>query len=80
TEKRYGFLTQNDPLNVKKSAIPNVIGVEFVERPEKEMVHRIIRAVVRGDTLQVLSVSKTKTKLPDYSREIAFENNYVLRK
>ena len=80
TEKRYDFLTQNNPVNSKKSDIPNVISVEFVERPKKEMVYRVVKAVITGDTLQILSVSKTKTTLPDYNLEIEFENNYVLMK
>ena len=60
--------------------ISNIINVEFIERPQKEIVYRTIRAVVKNDTLTIVSSSKTKTILPDYHREIEFEDSYSLNK
>jgi hypothetical protein len=34
TEKRYNYLTENKTINVKQGDIPNIIDVEFVERPK----------------------------------------------
>ncbi len=80
TEKRYTYLTENNVINVRKLEVPNIIDVEFVERPGEEMVYRTIKAVVKTDTLKIVSSSKTKTVLPDYSREILFEDSYTLKK
>jgi hypothetical protein len=80
TEKRYNYLTENRAVNVKQGDIPNIINVEFLERPKKEIVYRTIRAVVKNDTLTIVSSSKTKTILPDYHRDIEFENSYSLNK
>ncbi|HKB43406.1 MAG TPA: hypothetical protein VKC90_03420 [Chitinophagaceae bacterium] len=80
TEKRYNYLTENKTINVKQRDIPNIIDVEFVERPKKEIVYRTIRAVVKNDTLRIVSSSKTKTILSDYYRDIEFENSYSLNK
>lgn len=79
-ETRYNYLTQNNPLNIKKSDIPNVINVEFIEHPKKEMVYRIFKGVIQDDTLIIISATKTKTLLPDYVHNIEFENNFVLKK
>lgn len=80
TEKRYNYLTENKTINVKQGDIPNLIDVEFVERPKKEIVYRTIKAIVKGDTLKIVSILKTKTILPDYYRDIEFENSYSLNK
>ena len=77
---RYNYLTKNDPLNNKKSDVPNIISVEFVEHPKKEMVYRVIKGVIQKGTLIIVSTTKTKTILPDHNREIEFENNFALRK
>jgi hypothetical protein len=79
-EKRYDYLTQNNPLNYKKSDMPNIIKIEFVEQPKKEIVYRIIRAVREGNTLRIVSTNKTSTTLSDYHPDIEFENGYSLRK
>ncbi|MFL5740216.1 MAG: hypothetical protein ACJ75B_08360 [Flavisolibacter sp.] len=79
-ETRYNYLTLNNPLNNKKTDVPNIINVEFVERPKSEIVYRTTRGVVKKDTLIIVSTNKTKTILPDYNRDIEFENNFVLRK
>ncbi len=80
TEKRYNYLTENKTSNRKEGDVPNIIEVEFVERPKKEIVYRIIRAVVKNDTLRIISMSKTKTIMPDYYRDIEFEDSYSLSK
>lgn len=80
TEKRYSYLTENKTVNIKQGNIPNIIDVEFVEIPKKEIVYRTIVAVIKNDTLRIVSSSKTKTILPDYNREIEFEESYNLNK
>lgn len=80
TEKRYGYLTENKTINVKEGDVPNIIHVEFIERPKKEIVYRTIKAVVKGETLKIVSSYKTKTTLPDYYRDIEFEDSYTLNK
>jgi hypothetical protein len=79
-ETRYSCLTQNNPFNNKKSNVPNIIDVEFVEQPKNEIVYRTVKGVIQENTLIILSTTKTKTILPDYNRDIEFENNFALRK
>jgi hypothetical protein len=79
-EKRFGYLTENKILNLKNGDLSNIIGVEFVENPKKEIVHRTIKGVIRNNGLTVVSTTKTKTMLPDYHEEIMFENSYALNK
>lgn len=78
TEKRYGYLTENKIVNRKNGDVPNLIEVEFIERPRKEMVYRAIKAVVKNDILKIVSSSKTKIILPDYYDDIEFEDSYSL--
>lgn len=80
TEKRYNYLTENKTINVKQGDVPNIIDVEFLESPRKEIVYRTIKAVVQKDILKIVSISKTKTILPDYYREIEFEDSYSVNK
>lgn len=80
TEKRYNYLTENKTINRKEGDVPNIIEVEFVEKPKKEIVYRTIKAVVKSDTLKIVSSSKTKIILPDYYRDIEFEDSYSLNK
>jgi len=80
TEKRYNYLTENKTINVKQVDVPNIIDVEFLENPRKEIVYRTIKAVVKNETLKIVSSSKTKTILPDYYRDIEFEDSYTLNK
>ena len=80
TEKRYDFLTENNTVNVKKGDIPNIIVVEFVEAPKKEVVYRTIKGIIQKGTLVIISATKTKINLPDYYPEIEFEDKYELRK
>ncbi|GAB2833023.1 hypothetical protein [Ferruginibacter profundus] len=80
TDKRYSYLTENKTINLKEGDVPNIIAVEFVEKPRKEIVYRIITAFVKNDVLKIISNSKTKTTLPDYYRDIEFEESYSLSK
>lgn len=80
TEKRYTYLTENKTVNIKENDLPNIINVEFIERPKKEIVYRTITALVKKDKLKIISISKTKTTLPDYKSEIQFEESYSLKK
>jgi hypothetical protein len=79
-ETRYNYLTQNNPLNNKRSEVPNTINVEFVDSPKNEIVYRTIRGIIKKDTLKIVSTTKTKTILSDYNQDIEFENNFALRK
>ncbi|HTD97810.1 MAG TPA: hypothetical protein VK668_00920 [Mucilaginibacter sp.] len=79
-EKRYGFLTENKTLNIKNGDLPNVIGVELIENPRKEIVYRKIKAVIQNNTIIIVSTTKSKVTLPDYHEEIMFENSYALNK
>lgn len=80
TEKRFNFLTENKIANVKQAEIPNIINVEFVEKPKKEIVYRTIKSIVKDENLIILSTIKTKVNLPDYHRDIEFEDSYALSK
>ena len=80
TDKRYSYLTENKTINRKEGDIPNIIEVEFIENPKKEIVYRTITAFVKNDLLKIVSNSKSKTILPDYYREIEFEESYSLSK
>ena len=80
TEKRYNYLTENKTINRKQGEVPNIIEVEFIEKPKKEIVYRTIRAVVKNDILRIVTISKTKTILSDYYRNIKFEDSYTLSK
>jgi hypothetical protein len=78
TAKRYNYLTENKTINIKQGDIPNLINVTFIENPEKEIVYRTIKAVIKNETLTIVSSCKTKTILPDYYRDIEFEASYTL--
>jgi hypothetical protein len=79
-EKRFGYLTENHTINVRNGDLPNVIGVELVENPKKEIVYRKIKAVIQNNTIVIVSTTKNKTMLPDYHEEIMFEDSYALDK
>lgn len=77
--KRFAYLTQNNPLNVKTSNIPNIINVTFIESPKNDTVYRIFKAVVDSDILRIVNINRSVSTLPDYNIEIIFENFYKLR-
>lgn len=80
TEKRFDFLTENKTANVIQADIPNIINVLFVEKPKKEIVYRTIKSIEKDGNLKILSVTKTTVNLPDYHRNIEFEDSYALSK
>lgn len=77
-ERRNAFLTESDTVNVLNKSLPNIIEVEFVEIPKHEVVHRTIKGIIKNGTLTIVSITKTKTTLPDYFHEIEFEDGYKL--
>lgn len=79
-QKRFGYLTQNNILNKKNGDLPNIIRVEFVENPKKEIVYRTIKGIVQNGALVIVSTAKSKVTLPDYHSEIMFEKSYALDK
>ena len=79
-EKRFSYLTQNNTLNVRNGDLPNVIGVELVENPKREIVYRKIKGVIQNTSMVIVSTTKNKTMLPDYYREMLFEDSYALGK
>lgn len=80
TDKRDIYLTENKFINVKQVEVPNLLNVEIVERPKREIVFRTIKAIMQNDTLKIVSSSKTNTLVPDYIRDIEFEGSYSLSK
>lgn len=80
SEKRYGYITESKTVNVKEKEIPNLVEIEFVEKPLKEIVYRTTVGRLEGERLEIISSSKTKTTLPEYLDEISFERYYQLRK
>ena len=79
-QKRFGYLTQNKILNIKNGNLPNIIRVEFVENPKKEIVYRTIKGLLQNGALVIVSTKKNKIILPDYHSEIMFEKSYALDK
>lgn len=79
-EKRYTYITENEVLNIKEKDIPNIVEIEFVEEPIKEIVYRTTLGKLEGKKLEIISSTKTKTSLPEYLTEIGFEKYYKLRK
>lgn len=80
SEKRFGYITENNTVNVKEKDIPNVVEIEFVVHPIKEIVYRTTIGKLVGEKLEIVSSTKTKTSLPEYLGEIGFEKYYELRK
>jgi hypothetical protein len=80
-ENRIAYLTENKYLNKKEVDIPNVINVEFVEIPNKEIVYRTTKGIIQQDKLFIISSTKTKASLPDRRREmLVFDSIYPLKK
>ncbi|RED26691.1 hypothetical protein BD847_0613 [Flavobacterium cutihirudinis] len=78
-EKRFGYITENKITNLKEKDIPNIIEIEFVEIPNKEIVYRTTLGRIKDRKLEIISSDKTKTTLPDYFDEIAFEKYYEIQ-
>jgi hypothetical protein len=75
-EKRYGYITENQTVNKKESELPNQIGIIFVEKPKKEIIYRITKAILIDDRIKIISKEKNKSDLPDYTGEIEFKEVY----
>jgi len=80
SEKRYGYITEGKTVNEKEKDIPNIVEIEFVEKPLKEIVYRTTIGKLEGEKLEIISNEKTKTSLPEYLGEISFEKYYELKK
>ena len=76
TEKRVAYLTENNTVNVKYSDLPNIIKIEFVETPKKEMINRIVKGILKEDFIQIIYSGQTIPTLPDYSVKLNFESIY----
>lgn len=80
-ENRIAYLTENKFLNRKEVDIPNVINVEFVEIPKKEIVYRTTKCMIQKEKLIIISSTKTKSTLPERRREmLEFDPTYPLKK
>ena len=80
-EKRRAYITdcsEKKYLNKKGKEIPNIINVEYIEKPKKEIVYRTIKGVLNKNKLVIVSITKSKTLLPDHNKDILFEDNYTL--
>jgi hypothetical protein len=80
SEKRFGFITENKMVNIKVKEIPNVVEIEFVEEPKKEIYYRTTIGKLENEKIEIISSTKTKTSLPEHLTEIGFEKYYQLRK
>lgn len=79
-DKRNIYLTENQSINRKEKNIPNLIEVELIENPKKEIVYRTTKAIVENNILKIVATAKTKIFLPDNIREILFEESYGFNK
>lgn len=79
SEKRYGYISESKMVNIKENDIPNIVEIEFVEEPKKEIVYRTTIGKLEGDKLEIVSSIKTKPSLPEYLTEIEFEKYYQLK-
>jgi hypothetical protein len=79
-EKRFGYLTENKIIKIRNGDLSNIIGVEFVENPRKEIVYSKIIGVIQNNNLVIVSTTKSKTKVADYNKQMMFEDSYELNK
>lgn len=75
-EKRYGYITENQTVNKKESELPNRIEITFVEKPKKEIIYRITKAILIDDKIKIVSKEKNKSDLPDFTGKIEFKEIY----
>ena len=80
SEKRYAYITEGKTVNEKENDIPNIVEIEFVEKPTKEIVYRTTIGKLLDEKLEIVSNVKTKSSLPEYFGEISFEKYYELQK
>jgi hypothetical protein len=75
-EKRFGYITESNTVNVKEKELPNSVIITFVEKPKTETIYRTTKAILEGDKIRIISKNKTKSDLPDYVGEIKFKEVY----
>ncbi|TDU33696.1 hypothetical protein BXY82_3153 [Gelidibacter sediminis] len=75
-EKRNGYITENQTVNVKEKDLPNYIGITLIEKPKKEIIYRITKAILIDNKIKIISKEKSKTNLPDYTEDIEFKEIY----
>lgn len=80
SEKRYAYISEGQTVNEKEKDIPNIVEIEFVEKPLKEIIYRTTIGKLEGEKLEIISNEKTKTSLSENLKEISFEKYYELRK
>lgn len=80
-DKRYGYITENQTVNVKNEELPNIVEVTFIEKPQKEIIYRITKANIKSDKIRIISIKKTKSiLLSDYTKELRFKEIYKKEK
>lgn len=78
SEKRFTYITENKTINIKENDIPNIVDVEFIEFPKKEIVYRTTIGKIENEQLEIISSTLTKSSLPYYLKEIGFEKYYKI--
>ena len=75
-EKRFGYISESNTVNVKEKDLPNSVIITFVEKPKTETIYRTTKAILKDDKIRIISKMKTKSDLPDYVGEIKFKEVY----
>jgi hypothetical protein len=75
-EKRFGYISESNTVNVKEKELPNSVIITFVEKPKTETIYRKTKAIFEDDKIRIISKNKTKSDLPDYVGEIKFKEIY----
>jgi hypothetical protein len=75
-EKRYGYITENQTVNIKEKELLNYIGITLIEKPKKEIIYRITKAILIDNKIKIISKEKNESDLPDYTEEIEFKEVY----
>lgn len=76
-DKRYGYITESDTVNVKENDLQNYVEITIVEIPKKEIVYRTTKAIIIADKLKIVSTEKTESDLTDFTEKIKFKENYI---
>ncbi|CAM1361733.1 conserved hypothetical protein [Tenacibaculum litopenaei] len=77
-DKRYGYITKSNTVNVKENELPNFAEITIIEVPKKEIVYRTTKAIVKADKLKIVSTEKTTSNLTDYNQNLAFKEDYAI--
>jgi hypothetical protein len=75
-EKRFGYITESNTVNVKEKELSNSVTITFVEKPKIETIYRTTKAILEDDKIRIISKNKTKSDLPDYVGEIKLKEVY----